>query len=230
MSHWEVWESWGVDPWVIQVFRFRYQVPFRSRPPLSRVLLPLLSHSPMSIKGLALAAAVVVVQEKEAIEPAPPSLGYYSRLFVTPKGHRWVASGYRPQAPQQLSDVSHFHMETTQSVLQSLCPGNWMISLDLQGAYLQVPVHSSSRRYLRFCMGESIFQFRALCFGLSTAPQAFTRARSLRSCIATGSGSSGTSTTGLFLVPPFARLSRRGIFWFDSVNNAGFRSTFPRAP
>ena len=50
-----------------------------------------------------------------------------------------------------------------------------MVSLDLQDAYLQVSVHPSSRRYLRFCVGDSVYQFCALCFGLSTAPQAFTR-------------------------------------------------------
>ena len=49
-----------------------------------------------------------------------------------------------------------------------------MVSLDLQDAYLQVPVHPSSRRYLRFCVGDSVLQFRSLCFGLSTAPQTFT--------------------------------------------------------
>ena len=50
-----------------------------------------------------------------------------------------------------------------------------MVSLDLQDAYLQVPVHLDSRRYLRFCIGPHTYQFRALCFGLSSAPQAFTR-------------------------------------------------------
>ena len=50
-----------------------------------------------------------------------------------------------------------------------------MASLDLSDAYLQVPVHPESRRFLRFCVGEEVWQFRALCFGLSTAPQAFTR-------------------------------------------------------
>ena len=71
--------------------------------------------------------------------------------------------------------VSHFHMETQQSVLQSLRPGDWMVSLDMKDAYLQVPVHPESRCYLRFCVGEEVFQFRALCFSVSTDPQAFTR-------------------------------------------------------
>ena len=68
-----------------------------------------------------------------------------------------------------------FHMETPQSVLRSIRPGDWMISLDLQDAYLQVLVHPESRRYLRFTMGGVSYQFRVLCFGLTTAPQVFTR-------------------------------------------------------
>ena len=50
-----------------------------------------------------------------------------------------------------------------------------MISLDLQNAYLQVPVHHDSRRYLRFVVAGKSYQFRVLCFGLTTAPQVFTR-------------------------------------------------------
>ena len=137
--------------------------------------IPLPSYSPSSIRGLALSAAVADLCAEGAIELAPLSPGYYSCLFVTPK----VTEGWRPVIDLSRLNrsvrVSHFHMETQQSVLQSLRPGDWMVSLDLKDAYLQVPVHSESRCYLRFCVGEEVFQFHALCFGLSTALQAFTR-------------------------------------------------------
>ena len=91
----------------------------------------------------------------------PPSPGFYSRLFVTPK----VTGGWRPVIDlSRLNgwvELSSFRMETAQSVLRSLRPGDWMVSLDLQDAYLQVPVHPASRRYLRFCVGDAVFQFRA---------------------------------------------------------------------
>ena len=90
------------------------------------------------------------------------------------QGHRWGAPGDRPLAPQRLCGCLHFHTETTQTILQSLREGGWLVSPDLQDAYLQVPVHPSSRRYLKFCVWESVYQFCALCFGLSTAPQVFT--------------------------------------------------------
>ena len=159
---------------MVQALHYGYRVPFCSQPPLSSVPLPLTSYSPNSIQGLALADAASALVAKEAIELAPPSPVFYSRLLVTPK----VTGGWCTEIDlSRLNgwvDVSHFHIETAQTVLQSLRVGVWMVSLDLQDTYLQVLVHPSSHRYLRFCMGESVYQFCALCFGLSTVPQAFT--------------------------------------------------------
>ena len=53
--------------------------------------------------------------------------------------------------------------------------GDFLASLDLKDAYFQIPIHGSSRKLLRFMSEGTIYQFRALCFGLSTAPQVFTR-------------------------------------------------------
>ena len=118
-QHWRVWESWDADRWVVAVLRFGYRVPFLATPPLSNVPIPLPSYSPSSIKGLALTAVVADLREKGAIEPAPPSPGYYSRLFVTPE----LTGGWRPVIDLSRLNrsvrVSHFHMETQQSVLQS---------------------------------------------------------------------------------------------------------------
>ena len=62
---------------------------------------------------------VSALVEKEAIEIAPPSPGFYSRLFVTPK----VTWGWRPVIDlSRLNgwvELSSFRMETALSVLQS---------------------------------------------------------------------------------------------------------------
>ena len=41
-----------------------------------------------------------------------------------------------------------------------------MASFDLREAYLQVPVHPPSRHFLRFLFRDTVYQFKALCFGL----------------------------------------------------------------
>lgn len=50
-----------------------------------------------------------------------------------------------------------------------------MTSLDLTEAYLHVPIRPSHRRFQRFCLGNSHWQFKALPFDLASAPRVFTK-------------------------------------------------------
>ena len=126
--------------------------------------------------GAALEEVTLGLLAKGAVELAPlPSPGFYSHLFVV-----WTTSGSWRQVIDlshlhRFVDVSLFQMESIQSVLLSVRQGDWMASIDLKEAYLQVPVHPTSRRFLRFMFRDTVYQFQALCFGLSTAPQVFTR-------------------------------------------------------
>ena len=65
-------------------------------------------------------------------------------------------------------------METPESIRASLIPGEWVSSIDLTEAYLHIPIHPNSRKYLRVCHMSQVFQFTSLPFGLATAPQVFT--------------------------------------------------------
>ena len=69
-SRWEVWESWGAEPWAVQVLKVGYLLPFVSLPPLSPSPVPLPSYSHTSFRWLALTAAVAELQDKDAIELA----------------------------------------------------------------------------------------------------------------------------------------------------------------
>ena len=128
-----------------------------------------------SLKGQALGLEIRRLWEKGAIEEVPPSPGFYSRMFVVPK----VTGGFRPIIDLSILNkyvvTTKFRMETVRTVMSAIRQGDWMVSLDLQDAYLQVPIHPDSRRFLRFVWEDRHWQFRVLCFGLSTAPQVFTR-------------------------------------------------------
>ena len=159
------------------MLREGYCLPFLSTPPLSNVPIPLPSYSPTSIKGAALEEVTLGLIAKGAVELAPfpfswlllPSVRSVEDLGV-------LASSHRPFPSQSLcgrvplSDGDH-------SVCAPVCTpgGDWMASIDLKEAYFQVPVHPASRHFLRFVVRGTVYQFKALCFGLSTAPQVFTR-------------------------------------------------------
>ena len=159
----------------MEALRVGYRIPFDRPPPVSERPLSLPAYSPHSIRGVALNQELQDLLRKGAVEPAPQSPGFYSRLFLVKK----ASGSWRPIIDlSTLNDYitsSRFHMETPRSVLNSIRPGDWMISLDLQDACLQVPVHHDSRRFLRFVVDGKPFQFRVLCFGLTTTPQVFTR-------------------------------------------------------
>ena len=186
-------------PWVVEVLRVGYCLPFLSTPPLSKVPIPMPSYSPTSIKGAALEEVTLGLIAKGAVELAPlPSPGFYSRLFVV-----WRTSwSWRPVIAlshlNRFVAVSPFQMETVQSVLLSVRQGDWMAYIDLKEAYLQVPVHPASRHFLRFVFRDTVYQFNALCFDLSTAPQVFTRVMAPVSAILHSMGihMDGISTTG----------------------------------
>ena len=160
----------------MEVLREGYSIPFRRAPTLSREPIPFSAYCPNSIRGKALVQEVESLLQKGAIELAPlPSLGYYSRLFVVMK----ASGSWRPVIDLSRLNLkvlkTPFKMETLQSTLLSVRRGDWIVSIDLKDAYLQIPIHPESRKFLRFMAFERVYQFRVLCFGLSMAPQVFTR-------------------------------------------------------
>ena len=159
----------------MEVLREGYAIPFRVLPPLSPTPIVLDSYSPQSVKGRALNEEIQALRRKGAVEPAPPTPGFFSRTFVVTK----ATGGWRPIVDLSTLnldvDRTPFRMEKSQTVLRAVRRNNWMVSVDPKDAYLQIPIHPASRRYLRFTAGGKTRQFRVLCFGLSTAPQVFTR-------------------------------------------------------
>ena len=160
---------------VLNIITNGYVLPFRSKPNLIRFPL-ILSEYKAQQKDQALATCIQSLLSKNAIERVEnvKSLGFYSRLFLVPKPHqRW-----RPVIDlSRLNTFLHvekFKMETPESIRTSLVPGEWVSSIDLSDAYLHIPIHPNSRKYLRFCYKVQVFQFTSLPFGLATAPQVFT--------------------------------------------------------
>ena len=101
-----------------------------------------------------------------------------SRVLQSPVPSTQASPRWRPVIDLSRLDtflhVEKFKMETPESIRTSLIPGEWASSIDLSDAYLLIPIHPNSRKYLRFCLRSQVFQFTSLHFGLATAPQVFT--------------------------------------------------------
>ena len=176
-SRWSRWKALGAEPWTVTTLRRGYRIPFLDeRPPLSPQPIWFRSYKESSHKDLALQQVVQEMLDKGALEIVQgQSPGFYSRLFLVEK----ATGGWRPVI--DLSPLNGFirqtpfKMETAATVLSSVRKGDFMASIDLKDAYFQIPVHRNYRKFLRFVCKGVVYQFKVLCFGLSTAPQVFTR-------------------------------------------------------
>ena len=169
------WQANNCSSNVLNIITNGYILPFLSKPNLARFPLTISEYKALP-KDQALADCIQSLLSKNAIKRVEnvKSLGFYSRLFLVPKPHqRW-----RPVRDlSRLNTFLHvekFKMETPESIRTSLIPGEWVSSIDLLDAYLHIPIHPHSRKYLRFCHRSQVFQVTSLPFGLATAPQVFT--------------------------------------------------------
>ena len=174
-NFWESWLRLGAGPKVVQTLKEGYTLPFQTRPKLTR------SPSVVSCyvnpqRNSYLLEALHQLIDKNAVEVVrnKNSLSFFNRLFLVPKpNNKW-----RP-----ILDLSHlnlflktekFKMETPETIRTSLQEGEWVTSIDFKDAYFHIPIQEHSRKYLRFHVQGQTYQFKALPFGLSTAPLEFT--------------------------------------------------------
>ena len=152
-----------------------------SAPPLSPVPIPMKLFRDTE-QSNALLREIMSLLDKGAIEELDPrslSPGFYSRLFLVPKtdgSHRPV---FDLKSLNQFVHKEKFKMTTPRTVTNAMHKGDWAVSIDLKDAYFHVPIHVRSRRLLRFAIatndGLRVFEFRALPFGLTSAPRVFTK-------------------------------------------------------
>ena len=147
---WKKWETLGSSPKLVTIVREGYTLPFRFRPHLTRSPTVVSNyHNPTKQSFLLEALSQLI--NKNAVEPVdnPNSLGFYNRLFLVPKpNNRW-----RPIL--DLSTLNTFlntgsFMETPETIRTSLQVGEWVTSIDFKDAYFHIPIHSQSRKYMRF--------------------------------------------------------------------------------
>ena len=131
---WEKWEALGASPKVVAILRVGYTLPFRFRPNLSRSP-TVISNYQNPVRQAHLLETLCQLVNKNTVEPVENqnSVGFY----------RW-----RPIL--DLSTLGSFKMETLETIRTSLQAGEWVTSIDFKDAYFHIPIHSQSRKYMRF--------------------------------------------------------------------------------
>ena len=174
-NFWRTWLDLGASPKVVQILKEGYTLPFRTRPKLVRFPTVISCYGNPQRNSYLLEALHQLI-DKNAVEVVrnQTSLSFFNRLFLVPKpNNRW-----RPILDLSnlnfFLEAEKFKMETPESIRTSLQQGEWITSIDFKDANFHIPIQEQSRKYLRFHVQGQTYQFKALPFGLSTAPLEFT--------------------------------------------------------
>lgn len=100
---------------------------------------------------------------------------FISTIFLIPKSDGSFRFILNLKCLNKFIRPEHFKMEDIRTAAKLISKDCFMTTMDLQEAYFLVPIHNSSKKYLRFRFQGSIFEFQCLPFGLSIAPFVFTK-------------------------------------------------------
>ena len=100
--------------------------------------------------------------------------GIFQPTIFSPKAQQQVETYIRSEQTQSFHQCGEIQNGDTRNIRTSLQQGEWVTSIDFKDAYFDIPIQEQSRKYLRFNIQGWTYQFKALPFGLSTAPLEFT--------------------------------------------------------
>ena len=166
------WREITSDPWILVTvsgYHLEFEsLPYQSKPPK----LPTFSARETELIEVEINKLI----SKGAISEVHPCRDeFISNLFLVNK----KTDDFRPvinlKPLNQLVQKIHFKMENIRMALNSISPGDYMVSVDLKDAYFSVPIFQPHRKYLRFLWSSRRFEFSCLPFGYSLAPRVFTK-------------------------------------------------------
>lgn len=109
------------------------------------------------------------------IEISPTQSKHYLSHFFTVKEptKRRPILDCRPL--NKFVQCHHFKMEGIPALRSLLEKDDLICKIDLKDAYVVVPLHQQSRRFLTFLHQGTVYQYKSLAFGLSVAPRIFSK-------------------------------------------------------
>lgn len=165
------WDKITSDPFVLQTVK-GYSIPFKGRRPYSKRDCAR-QCDPHSEEAK---AEVEKLLQKEAIfQIAPSKAKWISRMFFVPKKDGSLRPVINLKELNKKLNIPHFKMEGLLNVKDLLTPGCYMAKIDLKDAYFGIPIDNKDSKYLVFRALGKLYAFRALPFGLATAPYTYTR-------------------------------------------------------
>lgn len=168
------WRKITSDPFVLSVIKDGFQISVLDHFPGVIRKVTVTPSDPKvvlrireEIQDLILKRAIVQINDSPNLCLSP--------IFVIPKSSGDLRVILNLKEFNLYLATQHFRMETLSVILPQLAANDWAVSIDLKDAYLHIPIHPGSRRFLGFHFMGKFYQYQVLPFGLKDSPWVFTR-------------------------------------------------------
>ena len=161
--------------WVLSVVEHGYKIPLKKVPKQKKYP----SNPPSSGSAYdVLVNEALQLKFKNAVHGVTSVMGQYvSSYFAVPKPRK--IDQFRPILNLKYFNnyvkKYKFHMETLSNVRDWIKPHAYCIGLDLRDAFLHIPIHKDSKKYLRFKWLNELLEWQVLPFGLTCSPRVITK-------------------------------------------------------
>ena len=166
------WRSITSNRFVLNMVQ-GHHLQLRSHPPL------FCDFWPFNVKAAAADHPVIQKEVDEllakgAVEPSSGGAGFYSSMFVVPKHTAGLCPILNLKCFNHFMHIPSFKMPSLKNIWQLIQQGDFTFFIDLQDAYLHVPIVKHHHCFLCFVWHNVPYQWKVLSFGLATAPRVFT--------------------------------------------------------
>ena len=110
---------------------------------------------------------------KGVIEPSSGGAGFYSSMFVVPKHTQGLQPIFNLKCFNHYMHIPSFKMSTLRHVQQLIQCGDYTFSIDLQDAYLHIPIVKHNHCFLHFVWHNVPYHWKVFPFGLVAVPRVF---------------------------------------------------------
>ena len=223
------WKQVTNNNWVLRIVKEGYKLQFDPDPPPPRPFI-LSSYSKKSSNIIRLLLADYLRKGAIIVVDTHPDQ-YVSRIFEVPK----KTGDYR--LILDLSELNHyirkihFKMEGLDTISSLIHPNDFLASLDCQDAFLTIPMHSDSYKFLCFDFEGVRYCFIALVFGLTCAPRIFSKMLKVALSFIRFKGLKNSSwLDDILLVSPSSSMSYKHIsFTRSTLESLGFIINDPKS-
>ena len=111
----------------------------------------------------------------EEVPPHQRGKGHYALFFAVPKSNGKARACYDFRRMNRSLLVPHFKMEGLHTVRALLRRDDFLTSIDIRSAFPHLAIDPDHRQYFRFVWRGVHYQYKAMCFGLATAPLLWTK-------------------------------------------------------